>query len=113
MTTCPSCGRYVADSPSIRRWRAQGRLLSVNQVSRGLIDLVAVDRLAPWERDYFDRFMARWKRRKVAVAMRTCQQCGLETDWPEGSCQCPVYHTDTTCPIFVDGKTRAEVEASR
>jgi hypothetical protein len=44
-------------------------------------------------------------------AKRVCVKCGLETDWPEGSYQCPVYHGYTGagfCPIFVDGLTREE-----
>lgn len=45
---------------------------------------------------------------------RECQKCGLVTDWPEGSCQCPLYQGRTGmgyCPIFVDGLTRTEQAA--
>jgi hypothetical protein len=71
MTTCPCCGRYISDRPSIRRWRAQGRLLELFQHGkRGPIDLFVAERLAPWEQDYFDRFMARWKRRNAVITWR-------------------------------------------
>jgi hypothetical protein len=37
--------------------------------------------------------------------MRKCTACGLETNAEVGSCICPVYHSDTTCPLGVDGQS--------
>lgn len=63
MSTCQTCGRYVPERPSIRRMRAQGRVLELFQFGRREpIDLFIIERLAPLEREYFDRFMARWQK---------------------------------------------------
>lgn len=46
--------------------------------------------------------------------MRVCPKCLLQTDEPEGSAICWVYHGregEGYCPIFVDGRTRMEQAA--